>query len=350
MTCSPVGSSATNNLRIKPQGIHPSSSGFTSSTCNPPYCIMRSSVILTLRLLAFVAVAAGYQIQSTNPAFQLAGRQGGCISASTNVAGAPVVIHDCSTEDTTKHSWDFSYVSGQNSGPQQIKVFGDKCLDVTGGTNADVAASDATFQWAGTNKCVDLTNGNINDMNQLQIWTCDSNNPNQRWIANPSVTTAPPPPPHGDVQLLAQGNPERPPMCLGASSNADGADVAIAPCSNLTSTFPAGSVTWTVPNIGSAGQIKTFDGTKCLDVRGGGGSNGNALQIWSCVQGNTNQLWTFAGPDSRLISWVGTTKCVDVRNGMWFPGNLLQIWDCDANNLNQWWTIQSPSPPVKRSW
>ncbi|KAF9263065.1 hypothetical protein L218DRAFT_959572 [Marasmius fiardii PR-910] len=164
----------------------------------------------TLGFLAIVTVVTGYQLQSGSPAFQAAGRQGACISAPSNADGAAVVIHDCNTEDTTKHNWDFSKVSGQNVGPQQIKIYGNKCLDVTDGRGADgtrlqiwscangntnqlwMALSDSTYQWAGTNWCLDLTDGILTDGSQLQIWTCGGNNPNQIWNANPSVAIVPP--------------------------------------------------------------------------------------------------------------------------------------------------------------
>ncbi|KAJ8080057.1 hypothetical protein PM082_016884 [Marasmius tenuissimus] len=153
-------------------------------------------------------VAARLQIQSGNPAFAAAGRQG-CISASENADGAPVVIHDCNTEEVAKHDWELSLFTRQNAGPQQIKVFGDKCLDVKDGINTDgtklqiwtctpgstnqlwISVNDFTFNWAGTNKCIDLTDGNITDGNQLQIWTCvdGSGSPNQKFSGSPVPST-----------------------------------------------------------------------------------------------------------------------------------------------------------------
>ncbi|KAJ7292574.1 ricin B lectin domain-containing protein [Mycena rebaudengoi] len=115
----------------------------------------------------------------------------GCISASENTNGAPVVIHDCNTEDLTLHEWRVSFYTKEDAGPQPLVAFGDsdKCLDVTGGVNADgtklqiwsctdgpnqkwISKRDNTFQWAGTNKCIDLTDGKIGNGNQLQLWTC----------------------------------------------------------------------------------------------------------------------------------------------------------------------------------
>ncbi|KAJ6578665.1 ricin B lectin domain-containing protein, partial [Mycena vulgaris] len=125
----------------------------------------------------------------------------GCISAADNEDGASVSIHDCSTGEAANKNWTVSFYEGQNAvGPQQLKVFGNKCLDVTSGTNTDgvalqiwtcsagntnqqwISLPDQTFQWAGTNKCIDLRDGKIADGTELQIWTCDSKNNNQQWI------------------------------------------------------------------------------------------------------------------------------------------------------------------------
>ncbi|KAJ7613724.1 ricin B lectin domain-containing protein, partial [Mycena polygramma] len=130
--------------------------------------------------------------------------------------GSPLIIHDCNTEDLTNQDWDVTFWtstvgeghSGTNVGPQQIKVFGDKCIDVTGGVNADgtklqiwtcvdgsanqlwTSVMDNTFQWSGTNKCIDLTDGKITDGNVLRIYTCDSNNSNQKWAGAPNPDSA----------------------------------------------------------------------------------------------------------------------------------------------------------------
>ncbi|KAL0564706.1 hypothetical protein V5O48_017339 [Marasmius crinis-equi] len=317
---------------------------------------MRSAASLALRLSAFVTVATAWQIESLNSAFKTAGRQG-CIFASSNTTGAPVVIEDCNT-DFSREDWDYTPFVTVNSGPQPLRILGDKCLDVTNGINADgtklqiwtcvdqspnqlwVSVTDFTFQWAGTNKCIDLTDGNVNPGNQLQIWTCDPNNSNQIW-SNPFVPL--PPPPGAGVRLLASGGPQHvTSQCLTAASNADGARVALTACTDPTTTFPNGNSTWVLPTSGAVGQIKTFDGTKCLDVPNGNAMNGNPLQIWSCIDGNTNQLWNVGiegpqGPASRLLSWAGQTQCVDVKDGNFTAGNDLQIWTCDSNNVNQWW-------------
>jgi hypothetical protein len=50
--------------------------------------------------------------------------------------------------------------------------------------------TDSTFQWNGTNKCIDLTDGKITDGNVLQIYTCDSGNSNQKWAGEPNPDAA----------------------------------------------------------------------------------------------------------------------------------------------------------------
>ncbi|KAL0570844.1 hypothetical protein V5O48_011116 [Marasmius crinis-equi] len=312
---------------------------------------MRSALIA---LSALVSVAsARLQLQSNAPAFDAAGRQG-CISASDNLDGAAVVIHDCNTEATAKHDWELSLFTRQNAGPQPITIFnGTKCLDVKDGANADgsklqiwscvtgstnqqwISVNDFTFQWSGTNKCIDLTNGDITDGNQLQVWTCDSANTNQKFtgvqVGN-AVSRA-------SELVGGPASADRPSLCMTAESNTDGALVSIAACDDIAATFPNGNKTWVFAQSPLSGAIKTFDGSKCLDVRGGSNANGNALQIWTCVEGSTNQQFTVDSPNT--ITWVGQNKCVDITNGNLTAGNHLQIWDCDASNANQHWFASS---------
>ncbi|KAK1231148.1 hypothetical protein PQX77_005739 [Marasmius sp. AFHP31] len=295
-------------------------------------------------------VAARLQLQSFNPGFDAAGRQG-CISASENADGAPVVIHDCNTEETAKHDWEVSLFTRQNAGPQQIKVFGDKCLDVKDGANTDgtklqiwtctpgstnqlwISVNDFTFNWAGTDKCIDLTDGNIADGNQLQIWTCvgGPGSQNQKWSGNPVPNTEAP----ATNFVGGAPNPDLPSMCLSAESNTDGAAIALAECRRVTDTFPNGNQTFVYAQRPLSGPIKTYGGSKCLDVPNGDATNGNKLQLWTCVDGSTNQQWKVNSPNT--IEWVGKNKCVDITNGNLTAGNTLQIWDCDTNNDNQSW-------------
>lgn len=98
--------------------------------------------------------------------------------------------------------------------------------------------------------------------------------------------------------------------CLQAQGNYDGAPVVIATCGD----FNGDEKSWTVVkggapeganDAGPVTQIKVF-GNKCLDVTDGNDSNGTKLQIWSCYDGNPNQLWQYNSGGS--ISWAGKNK------------------------------------------
>ena len=70
-----------------------------------------------------------------------------CLTASSNADGAPIILSTCTGEANQK--WTFTNSSGN------VVVFGNKCLDVKEGVNAD-----------GT---------------KLHLWTCTANNQNQNW-------------------------------------------------------------------------------------------------------------------------------------------------------------------------
>ncbi|KAK1231208.1 hypothetical protein PQX77_005678 [Marasmius sp. AFHP31] len=318
--------------------------------------------LLALSLSAGIANAQIVrQLQSTNPAFRAAGKQG-CIAASDNADGAPVVIHDCNNEDVSKHSWSVLPWSPSrqptNGIPAPVKIFGDKCLDVKDGVNADgaklqlwtcspgntnqlwISVTDNTWNWAGTNKCIDLTDGNISDGNQLQLWTCISSpgSSNQKF-ENYNV-----PNDRSERTLFYAGDASPDiSVCLTATSNTDGAHVALANCdgSGRTQVFPDGTQWFTYAKDPLSGAIKTFDGSKCLDLPDGDATNGKKLQIWSCVEGSRNQQFKISNPWPWAITWVGegsgNNKCLQTPNGNFTDGNEIEIWDCDSSKVSQHW-------------
>jgi hypothetical protein len=80
----------------------------------------------------------------------------------------------------------------------------------------------------------------------------------------------------------------------------------------------------------TGGSIKTSNGTHCLDVTSeftllqflspnlseyhhrldGVDADGTRLQVYECVNGNTNQQWQFN--DNFSIQWKGHNKCIDL--------------------------------------
>lgn len=90
--------------------------------------------------------------------------------------------------------------------------------------------------------------------------------------------------------------------CITAASNSDGAPVTLQGCTGAESQL------WEFQD----GAVKVF-GNKCLDVTDGNASNGNNLQIWSCVDQSTNQLW-----DYDIVSWFPSFVCVcDLLLTLW---------------------------------
>ncbi|PVF95892.1 ricin B-like lectin [Serendipita vermifera] len=137
--------------------------------------------------------------------------------------------------------------------------------------------------------------------------------------------------------------------CLEAQGNWDGARVVTADCGN----WHYENATWTAPKggapeTGGAGpltQLKIF-GNKCLDVPNGGNWNGNKLQIWTCYDGNPNQLWQVNGDGT--INWASHNKCLDLTDGnLRDPVVRTQIWTCGTEsnpNFNQFWNFVPPRP------
>ncbi|KAF7369740.1 hypothetical protein MVEN_00305700 [Mycena venus] len=298
------------------------------------------------------ASAAGLsEIQSLNPTFGNAGIQG-CMSVAENADGEPLIVHNCNSESLTNQGWNATFYGRTSTDPEQIRVFGNKCIDVKDGVNADgtklqiwtctagnknqlwISETDDTFRWAGTNKCIDLTDGKITDGNVLQIYTCDSKNSNQKWRGRPNPDTTEP----AYIKL----NSAFEDYCFAAASDTDGAEVAIVGCltnpnSNYLKTFPNGQIAWNVPVAPLTGQIKIFN-NKCLDVPNGSTANGVKLQIWTCAAGNTNQVFE-VHPAHGQIEWSGKGKCLDLPSGNTTNGNRIQLWDCAVpdNNPNQDW-------------
>jgi hypothetical protein len=110
--------------------------------------------------------------------------------------------------------------------------------------------------------------------------------------------------------------------CLQAQGDYDGAPVVLATCGNFNGADKEWNVVegGAVEGGGSPGpvtQIRLF-GDKCLDVPNGSDTDGIKLQIWTCYDGDPNQLWQVNSDGT--ISWASHTKYVDISND---PGRAL---------------------------
>ncbi|KAJ7858979.1 ricin B lectin domain-containing protein [Mycena leptocephala] len=261
---------------------------------------------------------------------------GSCLTATSNADGAPVVIKNCGTNATSLNSWVVPKGSGAVG---TLQIFGDKCLDVTGGANTDgtklqiwTCAAGNTNQmwipflgslaWSGKNKCIDVTNGNATDGNQIQIWDCDSSNRNQIWN-NIAVTTP-----------KSYKNPE---LCVAASASTANATVVIEPCS------PGSALqTWSDPT--GRGNVMLGDNL-CMSPAGSI-SAGTKPVPSPCAANNVAQQWDHWHEtgviDNRAVSDFAFV--LDLTDGNLTPGNQLQIWtgpifDGTTNNINQNWIV-----------
>ncbi|PPQ83495.1 hypothetical protein CVT25_006985 [Psilocybe cyanescens] len=163
---------------------------------------MHTPAIRALAALAVLAVSANAQVPTfkgellIEPALTSAK----CLTAASNTDGASVTIQSCNGSASQK--WTFSGGS--------VKVFGNKCLDVTGGTTTDgtkmqiwtCTSNNANQQfayttynnrlaWANKGKCVDLSGGNTGDGTRIQIWSCSDGNINQDWKVGYSASNLP---------------------------------------------------------------------------------------------------------------------------------------------------------------
>jgi len=270
-----------------------------------------------------------------------------CWTAASNTDGAAVTAQPCQGVGTDSQSWVFS------PGTTTIKVFGNKCLDVTNGVDASgtklqiygcstanknqqwsVTTSSSgieTIQWANSTRCVDLTGGTAGSA--LQIWTCQSSNNNQKWLAF-DATFGPPHTAHSLHILPQQSDTDRQLAAIagGASNNQP--------------------VYLEFSDIDDLGMNWNYDGTKlsqadignlCLDVTDGVDADGTKLQVYACTAGNTNQEWVVTGNGNDFskstIQWKNHNKCVDLTDGKLSEGTPLQLWTCSSGNTNQQWNF-----------
>lgn len=71
--------------------------------------------------------------------------------------------------------------------------------------------------------------------------------------------------------------------CLTAEGLDNGASINVEPCQALA------NQAW----LFTGGAVTIFNQTKCLDVKDSVDADGTLVQLWDCVEGNTNQQWYY---------------------------------------------------------
>jgi alpha-galactosidase len=95
-----------------------------------------------------------------------------------------------------------------------------------------------------------------------------------------------------------------------------------------------GNQSWTPT---SAGELRTYNGTQCLDANGS--ASGAPVTLWTC-NGGTNQQWRL-NPDG-TVTGVQSGLCLDVTGGNVAAGRAngtaVELWSCNGG-ANQAWTL-----------
>jgi len=281
------------------------------------------------------------------------GPTGNCWTALDNSDGAAVVLEPCLGVGSPAQSWSFQAgapVDIGTGGVGTIKIFGDKCLDVTDGVDASgtklqiygcatgntnqmwqLTTDDSeaeSVKWVGSTRCVDLTSGSQTAGTPLQIWTCQADNDNQKWY---SIYASPTPPSGGATFRLssaAPGGGDRPLVVL-AENDANNEPVVL----EFEDIDNIDGEDWTY----NGSQLSNYEGSLCLDVTDGVNADGTKLQVFACTAGNTNQEFVFNS--NFTIQWKNTNKCVDLTGGVVASGTPLQILTCSPGDKNQQWKI-----------
>ncbi|KAF5316328.1 hypothetical protein D9619_006762 [Psilocybe cf. subviscida] len=278
-----------------------------------------------------------------------------CLAVITAQNNQSVIIDDCTAETELRAFRVTNGGSTTGAGPAgPIVLFNTLCLEPAGpiasGTKVQINACDATkpsqnWQWnsngtvniAGSNQCLDLTDGNLSNGIQMQIFACSLGNKNQIWSANTLQN------PIREVAALNNGL-----TCIGANSSANGSPVFSISCLDNNT-----RKVWSVPQLGHGnhGAFKLafgdFDGSapiKCLDVTNGVSAPGTKLQLWDCVTNSANQ--DFFPTLSNTIQWEGSNVtapglCI---SGASTTGQQLQLQRCSLTDGNQLWSENVPPP------
>nr|WP_256341436.1 ricin-type beta-trefoil lectin domain protein [Streptomyces sp. TLI_105] len=85
----------------------------------------------------------------------------------------------------------------------------------------------------------------------------------------------------------------------------------------------------------------------CLDVQGGGKTNGTPVQIYTCT-GGAAQQWTIEGGEEDLhLRNVNSQKCLDVAGNASANGTKIQITDCYSTKGQSWKGDVRAASPLK---
>jgi len=181
----------------------------------------------------------------------------------------------------------------------------------------------------GTNFCLDVTDGDLSNANQLQIYTCGAGNNNQVFLKGPpgSGSTSVPPTPVG--RPFHPNNINSKCLDVKGAVFANGTPVQIFDCNGSK------AQQWIYNNGNTKFQLA---GTNfCLDATSGTPADGTKMKIWQCYDNLPAQAWFYSS--SRTLKLQSANECLDLPNGFTTNANQLQVFQCFQGSTNQIWTV-----------
>ncbi|MFE0330975.1 non-reducing end alpha-L-arabinofuranosidase family hydrolase [Streptomyces sp. NPDC058960] len=157
------------------------------------------------------------------------------------------------------------------------------------------AATTGTLRGVASGRCLDVSGGSQADGTNVQIWDCHGGT-NQQWTLTDSN------------QLTVYGN-----KCLDVPGHATtaGTRPVIWSCNGGT------NQQW---RVNTDGTVVGVESGLCLDVSGGATANGTAVQLWNCT-GAGNQKWTGLSGTTNSCAlpstyrWTSTGPLAQPANG-----------------------------------
>ncbi|KAF8701462.1 hypothetical protein AX14_000433, partial [Amanita brunnescens Koide BX004] len=90
---------------------------------------------------------------------------------------------------------------------------------------------------------------------------------------------------------------------------------------------------WVIDNCKK--KIRLADKNFCLDATNDPAS-GTKMKIWQCIDNIPAQSWSRSAGNQ--VTLLGKNVCLDAPGGLLFNGNVAQTWTCLPGNTNQLWT------------
>jgi Ricin-type beta-trefoil lectin domain len=89
---------------------------------------------------------------------------------------------------------------------------------------------------------------------------------------------------------------------------------------------------------------------RCIDLHGGGTTDGTVLDLWDCAAGAANEVWALAGAqDANFGRWLTSSapgECMDLHGAVTPNGTPIDSWRCVDGAWNESWHFSNPLSTV----